>query len=403
MDVTSPFVIAISTNLLSDGPMYYTRPLDSLSLILTIALISILTVDMNPDRQSSQETSNMLSRSSLSSRLSGQRTGPKRQSLSGARLEKKRTADRESQRAGRERAKNYIRHLEMLVESLQQAQGDDRLKILTEQCQEQREQNERLISIISSIGRLSRSMELPATTPWIEPNPSTTSSPPVSTAGAAIESTVDQHPPTVRASGVDLGRPIPAYNNQSLWPQPSMSVMGEQPLTSNPLPICTGSSSPNVYSRTRMNINPVSNIQTQANIMQNPHISAAFTTTETMVETIPEAINNILTEAELFTVISTGPREDADIAIRAVVSGWNTVKRAYTLDQGWEALRRIDQEVFSSCGLIERLAILRVMRLKLRVRKPSINYCRALANTIRQSMLLTRSTRISNNFPNLCV
>ena len=56
---------------------------------------------------------------------------------------------------------------------------------------------------------------------------------------------------------------------------------------------------------------------------------------------------------------------DEDIAVRAVLHGWRDVEDHYVLDEGWQALKNIDQNVFHNCGLVERMAILRMMRQKM--------------------------------------
>jgi hypothetical protein len=56
---------------------------------------------------------------------------------------------------------------------------------------------------------------------------------------------------------------------------------------------------------------------------------------------------------------------DEDIIVRAVLHGWRDVQDQYLLDKGWQALRSIDQSIFRECGVVERMAILYMMRLKL--------------------------------------
>jgi hypothetical protein len=58
---------------------------------------------------------------------------------------------------------------------------------------------------------------------------------------------------------------------------------------------------------------------------------------------------------------------DADIAIRAVLNGWNAVTKKYALDPLWAILRHADEAIFGRCDAIERLAVLRVMILMIRV------------------------------------
>jgi len=53
-----------------------------------------------------------------------------------------------------------------------------------------------------------------------------------------------------------------------------------------------------------------------------------------------------------------------DIAIRAVLHGWSSTASQYDLDSGWQWLRQLDEALYSSLGIPERLAILRIMRLQ---------------------------------------
>lgn len=56
---------------------------------------------------------------------------------------------------------------------------------------------------------------------------------------------------------------------------------------------------------------------------------------------------------------------DEDIIVRAVLHGWRDVQDQYLLDRGWQALQSIDQNVFRDSGVVERMAILNMMRQKL--------------------------------------
>jgi hypothetical protein len=59
---------------------------------------------------------------------------------------------------------------------------------------------------------------------------------------------------------------------------------------------------------------------------------------------------------------------DEDIAIRAVIHGWNAVTERYALDPVWQTLRHADAAMFTKCfSLTERLVCLRGVYLKLRV------------------------------------
>jgi hypothetical protein len=339
---------------------------------------------------------------------SGQQSGSKRQNLSGARLEKKRRADRESQRAGRERTRNYILPLEKLVESLKQGQEDERLQTLTRQCQELRQQNERLIAIFTSIGGLARSADiLDASGNSLSDS---TSSPQRAVSATTTESVVDQQPPVNEPEVIGGVMPIISYSNpHSFWAPPCSSSEEEQSQVvqaPNSLTSCTASSLPNGDTQTQTNTISVSCAQVQTPILGNEQVAdlpGAFPTDENTEEIIYESINDILTMAELFAVISTEPMEDVDIAIRAVMNGWHVAAQMHTLDQGWEVLRQIDLKVFSCCGPVERLSILQSMRLKFRVSNFLMNYNRRSANSICKSTQSTQLPKISNYFPHLCI
>jgi hypothetical protein len=268
-------------------------------------------------------------------------------------------ADRESQRAGRERTKNHIRHLEKLVESLQKTEDNDRLEALMVQCQELRGQNEQLMSVISNIGRMCKTIEQPnETQARISHSP-----------GAGLKTSMGpdfhQQPPQGGIVGGDIRPYVPAHEDQheTWWHQNGLGEMDEiHQVPSNPMLPCLDTSLPILNS----------SAQTPANSIQSHNtVPRTFGPPEAGTETTAEVVNNILSKAELFTVLSTQPEKDADIAIRAVLNGWNSVRQTETLDDGWESICKVDQQAFISCGLIERLAILQVMRLKLRVCIPS--------------------------------
>jgi hypothetical protein len=74
---------------------------------------------------------------------------------------------------------------------------------------------------------------------------------------------------------------------------------------------------------------------------------------------------------EISRVIAGGPRSftnqplDEDIIVRAVLYGWREVQEEYLLDKGWQAIRNLDQATFRGSGIVERMACLYMMRLKL--------------------------------------
>lgn len=304
-----------------------------------------------------------MSKQSLpSSAPSIQRSALQTKSMSSARLEKKRRTDRESQRAGRERTRNYILHLEKLVESLEKGPGDDRVGTLIQQCQQLREQNERLKAAVANIGRLAGSVDLSDITR--DGLTDSTASPRGAASSTVNGSTGDQQRSVDAASVTENVIPSVPRCNPSLWVQSCSPFEGQQRQEPKSPILLTGSSLPN-----ERNTTATSSAQAQTPVM-NPRvadISGAAPTWENNDINIFDLVNDLLTMAELFTAISTTPGEDVDIAIRAVMNGWDVIAQRHTLDQGWDVLRQIDKKIFYSCGSIERLAILLIIRLKLRV------------------------------------
>lgn len=269
--------------------------------------------------------------------------------------------DRESQRAVRERTRNYILHLESQVESLKKESEDDRLANLVEQCDQLREQNERLMAVIASIGKLTKSAD-PSNK--AEENPiNSAASPPGATSLMVTESTAHRQPALDAISITGKVTPFVPHNNLTLWAQSSLYFEGQERLEPKS-PINPTSSLLN-----ERNITSTSTAQPLTQVTMNAHtaILTEVPASENTEVTIFESVNNLLTMAELLTTIFSKPEEDVDIAIRAVIEGWQVTSQTLTWDRGWEVLRQIDENVFSSCGPVERLALLLIMRLKIRV------------------------------------
>jgi hypothetical protein len=286
--------------------------------------------------------------------------------MSSARLEKKRRTDRESQRAGREKTKNYISHLEKLVESFEREPGDGRLRTLTQQCQQLRDQNEQLRATIVNIRRLAGSADLSDTAR--DSLTDSTTSPPDAT---SLTAPGDQQPIVDALSVTEKVIPLVSCPNPSLWVKSFSSFEGQQHQEpKSPMPLAASS----LLDDRSIVYSPSAHAQTQVpSNSQVADISGLVPTCGNTEEAIFESVNDLLTMAELFTAISTTPGEDVDIAICAVINGWQVTSQKQALDEGWHVLSQIDEKVFFSCGTVERLAILLIMRLKLRVSRPPVN------------------------------
>ena len=285
----------------------------------------------------------------------------KRRAMTGTRLEKKRETDRESQRAVRERTRNYISHLESLVETFQKSQQDERLQSMAQQCQELRDENERLKSIFTGVMRMIRGIEVPnpdGNGPSMFP-PATS---PVPQQQQRHDAPVQGHcPASYPLQDADSNQTsLPCTAEQRLT-RDHFACHEESPTLARPSPAMT-------YRIPLFQTHP-----------QSPEVQPLSQATDVSEELLAyekddaqlfAVIGNALRKAQEFqshAVTSIDPERDADIVIRAIVHGWQTVERSHSLDSAWHLLRYIDQNIFSCCGSIERLAILRLLRLKLQV------------------------------------
>lgn len=72
-----------------------------------------------------------------------------------------------------------------------------------------------------------------------------------------------------------------------------------------------------------------------------------------------------------------------DTPVRVVLDGWDSVVKAGKMSISWWKLRQIDQVCFSTCGDVERLAILRTMHLLLTYHgDPSQDRCEAVCRAL---------------------
>ena len=239
-------------------------------------------------------------------------------------LEKKRATDRQSQRVVRERTKKYIAHLENMVEVLQKNQQDERLQLVTDRCNRLLEENEQLRRAILSIKRAVQGVE-----------------------AEQVDSVNNKFTDTQNALARSETNNLPAYTSPSFSdgqgqsPAQPISTPASMPIA---LPFSSVPSLP-IVSSDRVFSPPSSEIE------DPPHVFVV--------------ISNLLRQAETCIILTIDLDKDTDIVIRAIAHGWAHVEQHCQLDPAWQILRRIDQEVMFCCGSVERLAILRAVRLKL--------------------------------------
>lgn len=114
---------------------------------------------------------------------------------------------------------------------------------------------------------------------------------------------------------------------------------------------------------------PVVAIATQ--ILANPRLEGRWLVLAGSV------LNHCLgTDDELMT-----PRIlDDDIAIRACVEGWETVRRMYFLDDGWRWLRQLDENMYFHLSWPQRMAIMKIQRMQYLVRRLVLGFVTTAVN-----------------------
>jgi len=303
--------------------------------------------------------------------------------MSHTRLERKRETDRESQRAGRERTKNYISRLENLVETLRKDQPDEQLQDMTRQYKSLHRENEHLRSIITGISRMIRDIQAPQIASKV---PITMPYNSISVVNVEQEDAVETN------DGFQMTCPL--FQDKEL-PEQHALPFSEQQLEQSPVTVDKG------FPFTQNC--PVPENDMFCHRLEGepwmPETLPAFQVIDTSEDISLDGnsdtqlftvVNNALSKAQTSVTTSMEPEIDADVSIRAIIYGWHAAEQSHSLDQVWQLLRQIDQKVFFCCGPVERLAILRILRLKIQVNTPQ-NCHGTLANDF--SLKARRTTK----------
>ncbi|KAL4764646.1 bZIP transcription factor [Aspergillus foveolatus] len=231
--------------------------------------------------------------------------------------ERKRLTDRKAQRQRRERIKTYIARLEKTLEELTAASGNGMEATLLKQLEQQRAKTERLTNVINHIHEvLEETRSLTSPTPGSAP----------STQGESASPSASWRLP-----------PVPKRLLQP--PQQSQDDQTGTPFTIS------------ADLATRISLHS-----------QNPRNSG----TRNYFQVVNESISNVAKEQN--SILPSTTEDDEDLAIRAILCGWDSVRDGgRSLDRGWGLLQALDQAIFSQTGLVERVAILRLMRSMIKV------------------------------------
>ncbi|KAI9374235.1 hypothetical protein BJX61DRAFT_499137 [Aspergillus egyptiacus] len=245
--------------------------------------------------------------------------------------ERKRLTDRKAQRQRRERIKSYIARLEKTLEELTAASGDGIQATLLKQLEQQRLKTERLTNVINHIQEV-----LEETRSSSSPAPES----PLLTQDEFSSGILNAGPgPGPGAStSTSTGTGTGATRHIS-----NPTASGKQPQQQQSRPTFT------------INIDLATKISLHS---QNPSNSQ----TRNYFQVVNESISNVAREQNAINPSTAA--DDDDLAIRAILHGWDSIRDADggRTDRAWGLLQALDQGIFSQTGLVERVAILRLMR-----------------------------------------
>ena len=261
--------------------------------------------------------------------------------LTASQRERKRAIDREAQRSIRIKTKNYIAHLESLVKAMEQNDSNgpegenNRTRELMNQLRQSQEEVRRLREAMLGVqrvlgGALGDLTKLGGSSEGHEQRQmSSSASPPSgneqgSTIGGSFSA---PNRPTIDTGGGAFWLPPEPHQ-----PQPSSTVT-------------SGQTSPPSIHPSRPAKDPSQRFEGEMFYYAEYHLSRVYAAPG------PGAFSN--------------RPFDEDIIVRAVVEGWPAVEERYPLDLGWQVLQEIDQVIFGDCGVVERMAALRLLRMKL--------------------------------------
>ncbi|KAL4876872.1 hypothetical protein BJY04DRAFT_199374 [Aspergillus karnatakaensis] len=308
--------------------------------------------------------------------------------LTGDRAARKREQDRQAQRSAREKTKKLIAHLESRIETLTRFHSSGNVQELIDELDKQRKANEALRSTLRSIEKAINGGLAEANTVLKNYNDAKTG---LDDGSTSADSENSRH---VSSNGHTQQSNLMATNHHSHIPQQSASPSFEDSSIIDKFsPNGTFVNLPDGLSMTGKTPEDVhvpfnSTLHTFPMDMPMP-IQAVVHSTEPPCDCCKQLLymNEMLGRFALSCTRTMADQRirDSDIAIRAVVQGWDAVGHLYPLDPVWNMLRTADEAVWRTCGAVERVAVLRVVSLMLRyLSDPSENNLSHLPRFMRQ-------------------
>lgn len=284
---------------------------------------------------------------------------------------RKRELDRRCQRMARERTKNRIAYLEGLVEDFRNRDSTGHVATLMNQLSEMSKERDLLAKTLQSIQNSLQTHRSLFDDVQSDANPATKSShspermvekaesAPDVNGHSDVEDTVSNAPSPSAA--------FPTKSEQTRPMQPPYAISNHgssvQPTTPPSLPIDLDDSVPNYGYLDDDPIVPRTNEECEC------HPSNDSPGCKQQVNMWRYA-NKVLTRPpEISREINELEDEVADDApVRALIEGWDSVEKRHGghLPPSWKKLRRIDEVIFGSCNVRERLAIMRIMHKLMR-------------------------------------
>jgi hypothetical protein len=293
--------------------------------------------------------------------------GPNTADSASSRRMRKRELDRRCQRMARERTKNRIAYLEGLVEDFRAQDSSGQVRTLMDQLSDMSKERDMLAKTLQSIQNSIQSHRTlfdspqddePAETGHQSPesmdNIDTVIRKPAQNRRASSSSDLDR-PPSNRPSPSDTTVRQKSEDGES-GPL-SGQTESVQPTTPKSVPLDPGDLVPSYYDLEDP-IVPRTNEECECHPANKSGINMWRYANEVLTK--PTKTSRDLNELEDLAA--------DDTPVRALIEGWDSVERRYggQLPPSWQKLRRIDEVIFGSCNIRERLAIMRVMHKLLR-------------------------------------
>ena len=293
---------------------------------------------------------------------------------------KKREIDRRCQRQARERTKTRIAYLEGLVEDFRHQDSSGQLATLMKQLNEVESERDIMSKTLKDIQKAMESHKP------LNPTSEDEAEDKMEIQSARAAPSIKRHSSSVSARGEDIlpilrpeavqqsERTSPARNFDLavFSPAPSMPLDSQDQLFAPEVVALQAdgrSSSLLVQAKSPKEPNPM-----PCNYAENWTAPRFSCSCNNCPERLPgrrsswqgnywRYANEVLSE-RFDWAEDVVPEADAlcdDIPIRVILEGWDVVARSGPLHPSWQVLRRIDETLFSTCGNVERLAIMRAM------------------------------------------